>query len=48
MPAVETEALSQQRIVALLKERLDKELAEPLGDVLEEEERQRVQRYTIS
>ena len=42
MPAVETEALSQQRIVARLEKRLDEELAEPLKYVLEEEERQRV------
>jgi hypothetical protein len=43
MPAVETEALGQRRIQAILTERLDAELPEPLETVLEREEEQRVQ-----
>jgi hypothetical protein len=42
-PAVETEALRQRVIQRILREHLDGMLPEPLADVLEREERQRVQ-----
>jgi hypothetical protein len=41
--AVETERLGQVPLTQLLRERLDVELPEPLADVLEREEEQRVQ-----
>jgi hypothetical protein len=40
-PAVETEALKQQVIVQIVRDRLDAELPEPLETVLERERRQR-------
>jgi hypothetical protein len=41
--AVETEALGQRRIMELLAEKLEAEVPEPLSEVLEREERQRIQ-----
>jgi hypothetical protein len=42
-PAVETEALTQLVIQDILTERLDAMLPEPLAEILEREERQRVE-----
>lgn len=41
--AVETEALGQGVIVSLLRARLDELMPEPIGDVRERQERQRVE-----
>ena len=41
--AVETEALGQSEIVAIVRDHLDHLLPEPIGDVLERERRERGQ-----